>query len=63
MFTVSTNGMDLLASPAASILLTDIVQVGALCLKAANWRGFPLCLHPLAQSLDRPYGGWFCIGV
>ena len=38
MFTVSTNGMDLWASPAASTLFTDIVQEGAssLCLQAAK---------------------------
>ena len=51
--TVSTNGMDLTASPVASILLTEIVQDGAssLCLQAAKWRGYPLCLHPLVQNL------------
>ena len=56
MVTVSTNGMDLSASPVASILFTEIVQDGAssLCLQAAKWRGYPLCLHPLVQNLDRP---------
>ena len=56
MVTVSTNGMDLSASPVASILFTEIVQDGAssLCLQAAKWRGYPLCLHPFAQNLDQP---------
>ena len=38
MVMVSTNGMDRSASPAASILFTEIVQEGAssLCLQAAK---------------------------
>ena len=45
MVTVSTNGMDLSATPVALILFTEIVQDGAssLCLQAAKWRGYPLC--------------------